>query len=496
MRSTVVWESVERQGLRRRSPRMERAQPGQRPDPSRPAGIDRLPQIKHIVVLMMENHSYDNYLGTLAGRGDGFPVGDDGEPAAANLDTSGQAIRAYHLGSTVQQPGVPCQSWSAAHTQWADGKMSGFVTATQATAPAGDETAAMGYWTDQDLPFYHGLARTFPLADRWFSSCLGPTFPNRRFLLAGTAHGLIDDLPVNLLDSPPAGTILDMLTQYGKSWANYRPDAGDHSQFRRYLRYKRRRSRHHLRSAGRPFRRMSSGVKRDLQFTAGLYPLGLARYMLHGRSIDQFFADADAGTLPDFSIVDPDFDEFSEENPQDIRKGESYAAEVINRVMHGKGWPHTLLIWTYDENGGYYDHVPPPAAVPPDDVQGRSLVAHKSWLRSILKPVFPGYVRHAQDLVCEPLAYDTYGFRVPAVIVSPYARPDCVVSEVFDHTSVLKLVEEKWNLPALTRRDAAAVAPLAALDLSAPPAFLTPPTLPAPSLAWGSWKPASLTAKA
>jgi phospholipase C len=96
-------------------------------------------------------------------------------------------------------------------------------------------------------------------------------------------------------------------------------------------------------------------------------------------------------------------------------------------------------------------------------------------------------VRHAQDLVCEPNRYDTYGFRVPAVIVSPYGRPDCVLSEVFDHTSVLKLVEEKWNLPALTRRDAAATAPLAALDFDSQPAFLKPPQLPAPSLAWGSW---------
>jgi phospholipase C len=83
--------------------------------------------------------------------------------------------------------------------------------------------------------------------------------------------------------------------------------------------------------------------------------------------------------------------------------------------------------------------------------------------------------------------YDTYGFRVPAVIVSPYARPDCVISEVFDHTSVLKLVEEKWNLPPLTRRDAAAISPLSALDLSGPPAFLIPPDLPRPALAWGSW---------
>ena len=444
---------------------MERAQHGQRPDPSQPAGTDRLPQIKHIVVLMMENHSFDNYLGTLAGRGEGFTLGDDGQPAAENPDASGHAVRAHHLTSTVQDVGVPCQSWSAAHAQWAGGKMNGFVTATQTASPAADKTVAMGYWTEQDLPFYHGLARTFPLADRWFSSCLGPTFPNRRFLLAGTAHGLIDDLPVNILDSPPAGTILDMLTKYGRSWVNYRPDGGDQSQFRGYLQYKRRRSRHHARTLGRPLQRVTSGVKRDIQFTASLYPLGMARYMLHVRGIDQFFADADAGTLPDFCIVDPDFGAYSEENPQDVRKGESFAAEVINRVMHGKGWADTLLIWTYDENGGYYDHVAPPAAMPPDDVQGRSLVAHPSWLRTILKPLFPGYVRHAQDLVCEPLRYDTYGFRVPAVIVSPYARPECVISDVFDHTSVLKLVEEKWNLPALTCRDAAATAPLAALDL-------------------------------
>ena len=227
--------------------------------------------------------------------------------------------------------------------------------------------------------------------------------------------------------------------------------------------------------------------KRDLQFTSAIYPLGMAGYMAHVRSIERFFADADSGHLPSFCIVDPDFRSFSEENPQDVRKGESFAAEVISRVMHGPGWADTLLIWTYDENGGYYDHVAPPAAVPPDDVPGRSRVAHPSLLRSLLKVLFPGYVRHAEQLVAGPDAYDTYGFRVPAVIVSPYARPDCVLSDVLDHTSVLKLIEEKWNLPALTRRDAAATSPLGALDLTAPPAFLTPPRLPAPALAWGTW---------
>ena len=481
-----TWERIERNKLRGRERRARRYRPGDRPDPARPVGTDLLPQIRHIVVLMMENHSFDNYLGTL-GRGEGFPLGSDGMPDAENPDSAGNMIRAYHASSPVQDNGVACQSWSASHAQWADGKLNGFVATAEQSASKDRTSGAMAYWTEQDLPFYHGLARTFPLADHWFSSCLGPTFPNRRFLLAGTANGLMDDLPVNLLDRPKAGTILDLLTRHHISWVNYRPASSDQSEFRRFVQYRRRRTRHHLVSLGRPLRKTSDGFKRDLQFTSALYPLGMAGYMAHVRSIEQFFADADSGNLPSFCIVDPDFSSFSEENPQDIRKGESFAAEVINRVMHGPGWADTLLIWTYDEHGGYYDHVAPPAAVPPDDVPGRSLVAHPSPLRSLLKVLFPGYVRHAEQLVAGPNAYDTYGFRVPAVIVSPYARPDCVLSDVFDHTSVLKLVEEKWNLPALTRRDAAAVAPLGALDLTAPPAFLTPPKLPAPALAWGTW---------
>jgi phospholipase C len=297
----------------------------------------------------------------------------------------------------------------------------------------------------------------------------------------------MDDLPLNLLDRPQAGTVMEMLTRHEISWVNYRPAAKDQSEFRRYVAYRRRRARHHLTSLGRPLRPSSDGFKRDLQFTSAIYPLGLAGYMAHVRGIDQFFADADSGRLPSFSLVDPDFRTFSEENPQDIRYGESFAAQVISRVMHGPAWPDTLLVWLYDEHGGYYDHVAPPAAVPPDDVPGRSRVAHPSALHSVLKVLFPGYVRNAQELVAAPGTYDNYGFRVPAVIVSPYARADCVLSDVFDHTSVLKLLQEKWNLPPLTRRDAAAMAPLGALDLTAPPAFLTPPELPEPSLPWGSW---------
>jgi len=278
-----------------------------------------------------------------------------------------------------------------------------------------------------------------------------------------------------------------MLSRHGISWANYHPVDDEQSRWRRYSRHKRKMTRRRLFALARSGTAMTRDVQKDITFTADLFPLGIGRYMRHVRSIDQFFADAARGTLPAFSIVDPDFDAFSEENPQDIRKGESFAAEVVNRVLHGSGWPHTLLIWVYDEHGGYYDHVPPPAAVPPDDVEGRSMIGSRSRLGTLFRPIFPRLVRTKENQTEGPHRYDRYGFRVPAVIASPYARPDYVCSEILDHTSVLKLVEEKWNLPPLTARDAAARTPLGALDLTSPPVFLDPPPLPEPSLKWGTW---------
>ncbi len=130
MVSMNTWERIERQKLRQREFRTRRNRPGEQPDPSRPVGTDMLPQIKHVVVLMMENHSFDNYLGTL-GKGEGLPLGADGEPDAENPDSAGTMIRSQHASSTVQDPGVPCQSWTASHAQWADGKMNGFVTSAE-----------------------------------------------------------------------------------------------------------------------------------------------------------------------------------------------------------------------------------------------------------------------------------------------------------------------------------------------------------------------------
>ncbi len=457
------------------------------PDPGKPAGTDLLPAIRHIVVLMMENHSYDNYLGLLAGRGDGLPLGADGTPDVANADVRGEAVPMRHAPGPVQEKYSPTQSWHASHLQWDGGRCDGFVRSVQVTAPKGNPAEPMNYWSEADLPFYYGLARTFPLCDRWFCSCLGPTFPNRRFLIAGTAHGLIDDLPFCMVDDPPAGTVFDLLDRFDISWVNYHSVSPARILLTRLLGKPGLVAARRLASLARWVPPVVEAVKGNKSFTADMYPLGLIRCLRHLRTTKRFLADADSGTLPAFSIVDPDFGTFSEENPQDIRKGESFASEVIRHVVHGKGWPHTLLIWLYDEHGGYYDHVPPPAAVPPDGVEGRSVLYMPAWLRALLRPFFGSYIAEIEAVDAGPRGYDRYGFRVPAVIVSPYARPDHVCSEVLDHTSVLRLLEEKWNLPPLTRRDAAAATPLSALDLDGPPAFLDPPQLPAPSLAWGSW---------
>jgi phospholipase C len=467
-----VWERVEQREIRRRGPRPI----GERPRPDLAAGSDLLPQIKHIVVLMMENHSYDNYLGMLAGRGEGLPSG----PAEAGQ----QDYPPRHLTSTIQVNGNPSQSWHASHLQYGNGANDGFARSIEVTFPGADPSIPMGYWTEDDLPFYYGLARTFPLADHWFSSCLGPTFPNRRFLISGTAHGLIDDLPWDLVDYPPAGTIFDALAGHGISWTNYHDVNQTRQVLKRLLGARGLIVARRLTQVGRWLPPVIGAARGNLSFTADLYPLGLAGFMLHTARLQQFFKDADAGRLPAVSIVDPDFGAFSEENPQDIRKGESFAAEVINRVMHGKGWPHTLLIWTYDEHGGYYDHVPPPEAVAPDDVPAHNYqLAFPGWVRRLLRGPFADLAK----IDAGPADYCRYGFRVPAVIVSPYARRDYVCAKTLDHTSVLKLIEQKWNLPPLTRRDAAADTPLDALDLDAPPAFLTPPELPAPALRWGQW---------
>ena len=408
--------------------------PGSLPDPSRPAGTaDPKIPIDHVVVLMMENHSFDNYFGMLPRLGqpqaDGFRFNRHGKPTDTN-PTKGGVIRAFPMPTVCQEEHEPNQSWDATHTSVAGGRMDGFVTAS------GD--VAMGYWDDRDLPFYYSLAKHFTLANRWFCSAPCQTYPNRRFLMAGTAYGLVASVIPGPNDPPPPhGTIFDRLNAYGLSWKNYFT---------------------------------------DLPQTA-LIPSVAKTNASHLAPIATFFTDAAAGTLPAVSYVDPDFgiadvigglppgqpvpesaraQGGDEENPQNIRIGAAFSAAVINAVLDSPAWKRTLLVWLYDEHGGYYDHVPPPAAVAPDSIQ----------------PVLGDQTA--------PGGYDIYGPRVPAVVVSPWSRPHAVTNVVHDHTSILAIIEQKWNLPALTRRDANAHSLLDFLDFRKP-ALLDPPTLAKPA---------------
>ena len=381
--------------------------PGDRPFPDVPEGTDMLPQIEHIVIVMMENHSFDNYFGTL-GRGDGFTIGPDGRPMNTNPLGDGRLLRAFPMPTPCQDQAQVSQNWNATHRQVNGGAMDGFV---RTSGPA-----AMGYWDGGTLPYYWGLASRFPIADRYFASCPAQTYPNRRFLQAGTADGLITTDLSSINDPlPPNGLIWDRLDAHGISYADFFVDLPE----------------------------------------LGLWADSFTARPTKSLPIATFLALAAAGTLPSVSLVTPDFEEASEENPQDIQLGELFASTIINAVLQGLGWSKTVLVFTYDEHGGYYDHVVPPAAVAPDAVPPRTTVPPD-----------------------EPGGFDTYGLRVPMVLVSPFAKADYVSHVVHDHTSILRLIETKWNLGALTYRDANASNLLDMIDLAGPPAFVEPPSLP------------------
>jgi phospholipase C len=306
--------------------------------------------------------------------------------------------------------GPPAQpEWEQSHIQYARGRLDGFVVSNSGPV-------AMGYWTERDLPFTYDLARQFPIGDRWFSSTLAQTDPNRRFLIAATALGMTDDIggsPGNLvpdasLPSPANGTIFERLSAAGISWIDY-------------------------------CQSFPTGA------TMELYPTDDGAFSATNvKSIDQFFADAASGHLPSFSLLDPNYNTQSQENPSDMVRGEAFLAQAVHALGSSPGWRQTMLIVTYDEHGGYYDHIAPPAALAPDSV-GPMVQPGES--------TYDGYAR--------------YGFRVPSIVVSPYAKRDHVSHVVYDHTSILAFLERKWNLAAMTYRDANANNLTDFLDLGA-----------------------------
>jgi phospholipase C len=423
--------------------------PDSLPDPKRAAGAatEALP-FDHVVVVMMENHSFDNLLGALAISGQpkahGLRFDSAGNALNSNPGVGGKGrVRSFPLPTTAQAPSVT-QTWNATHEQINGGKMNGFVESVGNNEP-------MGYWTEDVLPFAYSFARSFTLNNRWFCSAPCQTYPNRRFLMAATAYGNISTDNESLLDAPPPnGTIFDRLSTYGVSWRNYFTDLPQ----------------------------------------TGIIPSTIEKYPSNLANLAQFFADCKTGALPQVSFVDPEFGALTdiggplsalplvsaitgplnttggdEESEQDMSYGEYWAYQVVDAVLNSPAWPRTLLIYTYDEHGGYYDHVKPPAAIAPDSIP----------------PLL-----EAGDY---PGGYDLYGPRVPGIVASPYSKPNAVTNVLHDHTSVLATIEAKWNLPALTYRDANAHTVADFLDLKSPPALLEPPTIAEPPAPTGPTAP-------
>ncbi len=362
---------------------------------------------------MMENHSFDDHLGML-GRGDGLTPG---RGATGQL----QPGPCRRLRPFVPQP--QHRRRPPNHITPDVGRLAPLLGPTGRTGlrrgPAAPQRWATGPGTI--CPSTTRWPGSFPIGDRYFCSVMAQTYPNRRFLIAGTALG---DVRTNASGiSPtdaPNGTIFDRLDQHGISWKDYLPRRPE-------LRALPAR----VRAATWPTARScSSSSSSPMPPPASCRP---SRWSTPTRN-------------------------YSEEN-DDISVGEAYAATGSSTpCCTRRRGRRQRSIWTYDEHGGWYDHVPPAPAV----------ASRRRAARDHVPPDQPG-------------AYDFTGFRVPCAVVSPWAKRDHVSHVVYDHTSILKLVETKWNLPALTYRDANAHNMLDFFDLSSKrPPFADPPTLARP----------------
>ena len=366
--------------------------------------------IDHIVVLMQENRSFDHYLGRLHAAGQ---PNAEAEPRRASNPNplGGRRITAFHQTHYCEIEDLG-HSWNETHREWNGGAMDGFTAVNAIPAdPTGRRT--MGFYRPRDLRFYYSLYRTFAMADRYFCSLLSQTFPNRFYLVAGTSFGHIRN-DGGTFTQP---TIFKLLDDAGIDWRIYA------AQFS-----------------------VNQLVFKDVKD----HPEKV-------KPITQYFSDAATGTLPPFSFVEPIYAakvnvESDEHPPSNVQVGQHFVSQVIQALFASPQWPSSALFLTYDEHGGFFDHVPPPPACMPDGI--------------------PPQLERGD----EPGAFDRYGIRVPAVVVSPFARRRFVSHTVYDHTSILRFVETRFDLPALTARDANADPMLGLFDFQNPP-FRTPPRL-------------------
>jgi len=370
--------------------------------------------IDHVVVLMQENRTADTYFGQLSSQGqpDYEPEPTTGNPDPTN--PMGPPIVPFHKTAYCEVADLD-HSWKGTHLEVDGGAMDGFTT--QNVVPADPNgSRAMGYYDQTDLPFYYGLYNTFATGDRYFASTLTQTWPNRLYLLAGTSFGHIRNDAIHLT----VPSVFNLLDQFSVTWRIYAAQGAYGQIFFSYV---------------------------SDRASIRVFPIA------------QYYADLTAGTLPQVAFIDPDLAaspqvENDEHPPSNVQVGQKFVADAINGLMASTAWTSTAFFLSYDEHGGFYDHVVPPAATAPDNIPPNLATGDP------------------------PGGFDQYGVRVPAVVVSPYAKSHFVSHVVHDHTSILRFIEYRFGMPSLTNRDLAADPMLEFFDFNSPP-FVTPPSLPA-----------------
>jgi phospholipase C len=368
--------------------------------PNVPHG-DSLP-FEHIVVLMMENRSFDHYFSKLPEYGvtDVAVAGDN----YTNLDPDANPpapVARFH--ETRYCTVDVNHEWDGSHLQYNNGAMDGFVATNN---PGG--ARAMGYFDETDLGYYYWMAKSFAISDRHFCSLLGPTWPNRFYFYSGSSWGNIKTGDFGFLTNAAfqaSTNILEQMEQAGRTWQIYRDGI------------------------------TSFAVLLDISYV--------------GTGIDTFEADVDADNLPDLAVIDPNFTgsgQNDEHPPSNQQLGQQFTARILNKLMSNPTvWQKTVFILFYDEHGGYADHVPPPEACIPDGVAPATF------------------------------AFDRLGIRTPLVIASPWIKPGYVSHTDTDLTSVTRFIQNRFDLPAMTARDANAWPMLDMFDFGTP-ALATPPS--------------------
>lgn len=383
--------------------------------------------INHIIFMVQENRGFDTYFGKLNDyrAANGVPGKVDGLPAnASNPSFDGTStVKAFHLQTMCIEN--PSPSWNEAHFDWnrsnptsATPTLDGFVfsaghDAQQQIPPLHDVQGirVMGYYDGNDLPYYYFMASNFAISDRWFAPLMSRTQPNRMYLLAATSAGHVYPLAPN---SPPLTnkTIFQLLDEHGISWKVYVTDF-----------------------APGPPATTTSMFAFFSQHSDKVVP------------ISQYFTDVAKGELPQVAMIDPGFNSGRDEHPAvdpnipdgNVQTGASFVASLINALMQSISWNDSVFILTHDEHGGIYDHVAPQPAVSPDGIPPSDLL--------------PGDVcQGTGGPMCD---FNHTGFRVPLIVVSPFSKPNFVSHTVMDYTAILKFIETRFDLPSLSKRDAA-----------------------------------------